>query len=98
MLKASDLENIHEGISMAKDVTMGALKNIMHRQSVTIKGTDMEAMMGSLMKRKRYSDRIKRSDPYLKKIYADIVEYNPKMHKMKPDKLKIQRHQIYKHI
>ena len=58
----------------------------------------MEAMMGSLMKRKKYSDRIKRHDPYLKKIYSDIVEYNPKVHKMKPEKVKIQRSQIYKHL
>ena len=42
-------------------------------------------------KRKKYSERLKRSDPYLRKIYSEVVEYNAKESKVKPEKLKATR-------
>ena len=53
----------------------------------------MESLMGGY-KRKKHSERLKRSDPYLRKIYSQVVEYNAKETKIKPEKIKVSRHQI----
>ena len=50
------------------------------------------------VRRKKYSDKIKRSDPFLKKIYSHIIEFDQLSVKTKPEKLKVQRNQIIKHL
>ena len=47
-------------------------------------------MMGNI-KRKKYSDKLKRNDPFLKKIYSQIIEFDASVVKTKPEKLKVQR-------
>ena len=50
-------------------------------------------------RRNKFSSKIKRTDPYLKRIYSDIVEYNSAAaNKMKPEKLKVHKSQIIKHL
>lgn len=45
--------------------------------------------MTGVYRRKKFSERISLKDPILKKIYQEIVEYNPAVDKVKPEKMKI---------
>ena len=40
-------------------------------------------------KRKKFSEKISLKDPMLRKIYSEIIEYNPAVDKVKPDKIKV---------
>ena len=51
----------------------------------------MMDMLGATLKRKKFSERISLKDPILKKIYSEIIEYNPLVDKVKPEKVKVQR-------
>ena len=56
----------------------------------------MDSILGNV-KRKKISERLKRTDPYLRKIYSEIVEHQSNM-KIKPEKMKVQKHQITKYL
>jgi hypothetical protein len=50
-------------------------------------------------RRKKFNTHLNRTDPYLKSIYSDIVEYDPHaVPKLKPEKLKVYKGQIIKHL
>lgn len=57
---------------------------------------DMAKMVGSY-KRKKFPERIKRSDPNVRKIYAEIIDYDPH-NKVKMDNIKVNRHDIFKYL
>ena len=43
----------------------------------------MEAMMGAKYKRKKFSEKIKKKDPQLLKIYTKMIEFDPHVAKVK---------------
>ena len=47
--------------------------------------------MIGVYKRKKFPDCISLKDPILRNIYQEIVEYNPAVDKMKPQKMKVQK-------
>ena len=49
-------------------------------------------------KRKKFSEKISLKDPLLLKIYSEIIEYNPAVDKVKPEKIKVQRSQIMNYL
>ena len=58
--------------------------------------SEMEQLVGGY-RRKKFSEKIKRTDPYLRKVYAEIVEHTT-ANKMKPEKMKVQKQQIIKYL
>ena len=49
-------------------------------------------------KRKKFSEKVSLKDPMLMKIYCEIIDYNPVVDKVKPEKVKVQRHQILSYL
>ena len=49
-------------------------------------------------KRKKFSEKVSFKEPMLMKIYCEIIDYNPAVDKVKPEKVKVQRHQIVNYL
>ena len=54
-------------------------------------------LAGGRFKRKKFSTKLDREDPYLEKVYKEIIDYDP-TNKVKPKNIKVTRSQIVKFL